>query len=112
MWALTARGLSYFDGREFKLVLEEEFNLGFSKNKICFEDLDGELWLSGRVQKDSVAYKLVNTKTRAIRTPKEKYGTAFPKKVHSVFPGKKGSLWITIAQGSLLDDLSKSTLCF
>lgn len=103
MWLLTASSLSCFDGREFKLVLEGDFNLDVNKNKICFEDRDGELWLSNRVQKEEVQYTLVNTKTKTFRSPQEKYGKSFPKNAYSILPGKAGSLWITTTQGVLYE---------
>lgn len=103
MWLMTGRSLSYFDGREFKVIVEGNFSLDFRQSKICFEDADGDLWLSKQIQKGKVEYILVNAKTRAIRTPQEKYGTAFPKNVYSVFLGKAGKLWITTTQGALYE---------
>lgn len=101
MWLLTAKGLSSFDGRQFQLVHDKGFNTDHSKNYICFEEPNGDLWISNYVEKDSVKYTIVNTISGKISTPQEKFGNLLPANMLDVEYAGNNSFWITTTSGEV-----------
>ncbi|WP_044233393.1 response regulator [Haliscomenobacter hydrossis] len=102
MWLLSETGLTRFDGKQFKLMVNERFNLDYTKNKICFEDSDGDLWISNYSQKNKIEYTLVNTITGNIRNAQQKLGKLLPPNALHIKCGGSGSFWITTTAGELL----------
>ncbi|WP_373553739.1 response regulator [Haliscomenobacter sp.] len=102
LWLLTGGGLCRFDGQEFKLVLDKGFNTDYSKNKILFEEPNGDLWISIYVAKDSVHYSIFNTITGRFSDPKRKFGKWLPPRMVEVVYAGKQSYWVSTASGELL----------
>ena len=102
MWLLSETGLTRFDGKQFKLMVNERFNLDYTKNEICFEDSDGDLWISSYGEKNKIEYTLVNTITGKIRTAQQKLGKLLPPNALHIKYGGSGSFWITTTAGELL----------
>lgn len=102
LWLLTGGGLCRFDGQQFKLILDEGFNTEFSKNKILFEEANGDLWISVRVANDSTHFIIVNTITGQFSTPKQKFGKGLPARMVDVAYAGNQTFWVSTASGELL----------
>lgn len=102
LWLLTGAGLCRFDGQEFKLVLDKGFSVDRSKNRILFEEPDGDLWISNHEEMQHVRLRLVNTITGKIITPAQKYSQGLPPNIVNIVYAGSQSFWISTTKGELL----------
>lgn len=101
MWMLTGAGLCRFDGQQFKLILSKGFNLVFSKNRILFEEPNGDLWIRNHVKKDSFAYQIFNTISGRVIPLRQKLGASVPSKLMNVEYAGQQSYWMTTFRGEV-----------
>lgn len=102
IWVLTSNTVTCFDGKHFRTVLNKGLNTDFSKNRIRFEDKDGDIWLRAQGSDTRVNHILINSISGEIRSPEDKYKNAFPENVIDANPGSQGTLWLTTTDGTLV----------
>ncbi len=74
LWVGVANGINRYDGKEFKLVLEDNFF--YVDNTNTFEDHSGDLWLVRDYWKRELFF--FNIHTEQVKTIKEKFETKLP----------------------------------